>query len=376
MPKVIFGGENIGSAQRYFRAEVPARSVKRYGWESKVCDLILPPISVAEISKDPRLRAHQSSDPKFVEDIPDVITLRLMDDVDLLNKAKDRSPGEMAKSIERARGAGQIVLCDLDDDIWNIPDWSPAKHADHRLSKKYRAYDLEVIESNINASDGCIVTTPQIEDTVKKVCPDANVFLIRNGIDPRDWELPKKKHKRLRVGWMGSASHHTPHIKSMAPALAVLREFDAEFVHIGASEHPLEEATAIYDALDCDVKSLPWVSHDQLAPWLNMCDLAIVPRLWSQFIEGQSTSSGLQWACAGVPFLATFTHEYHRLASLGAGVMCGSPGSWEVTLREFLAKPEKRQRLALDGKKAAVEHHGLAATGQAYDALFRKLMGG
>ncbi len=332
-------------------------------------------MSATEISRDPRLRAHQSTLETFEDVVPDVITIRLMDDVDLLDLEKARNPAEMPDSIRRAREAGQVVLCDLDDDVWNIPDWNPAKRNKHQVSKKSRAYDLDCLEANIAASDGVMVTTPHVAEMVEKHVPGANVWVMRNGIDPKDFEVPHRKHKRLRVGWMAPGYSYWPHLEPMVSALSVLDEFDAEFAHLGWTPETDERTQDMWAKIPCEnVIGLEWTPFEGLAKNLATCDVAIIPRLWSGFVEGHSHSSGLEWACASVPFLVQHSMEYQRLSSLGAGVVCTSLPSWELMLRELLGDAEKRKRLAVDGKKAAIKHHGLAATGRAYHELFTGLL--
>ncbi len=380
MPRVSFGAETKASAQRYFRGEVPARAIRRYGWDSSVDFTVLEPQGLAEINSDPRLRGWdlelKDDGTADLMDPPDVIQIRLMDDVDFSDFDKVRSPDGLAPAINRARKKGQVIVCDLDDDIWNIPDWSPAKRIPHKITAvNSRAYDLGVLEANIRACTACTVTTPQIEKSVKEHCgEDTPVYIVRNGIDPKDFLPSGKRHKRLRVGWMGAANFAAKHLETMLDELEILNRYDAEFVHIGWSEGTDKYCQPLYDKIPCDVVSLPWVDHQQISQWLKSCDLGIVPRFHCDFIEGQSHSSGLQWASCGVPFIASYTAEYARLSSLGAGEIASARGSWYLLFERYFEDPDWRRRRGKESQMAVHTFHGLDATGLAYDELYRKLL--
>lgn len=377
---VVFGGENQGAAQRYFRAEIPSRSLSLFGWKASVANLVLAPKGLAEISIDPRLRAIDvppvgESWPEIGEP-PDIITLRLMDDVDVTDLENwRRSVIDMPGSITRARKAGQVVLYDLDDDIWNIPDWSPAKNAKHAITAKSRAYDLEVIEANIASCDGVLVSTPQVERSLKEHVPSANVWVMRSGIDPTDWGAVKEPRERLRIGWMCPSMAYEVHIEHIIPALALLNDVDAEFCHLGWIPEKDEECRKMWEKLGVSrVHAVPWQPFGDIYPELAQCDLALIPRAYSPFAEGHSHSSGLEWASSGVPFVATWTEEYARLSSLGAGVVCTNTDSWEFVLKELLYNVDRRRSLAVDGLAAVKEHHSLEPTGAELDTLFSDLL--
>ncbi len=378
MLSVSFGAETKASAQRYFRGEVPAKAIRRYGWDASVDLTILEKRTFAEIAKDPRLHGWDlqllPNGEADLREPPDVIQIRLMDDVDFTDFSKPRSPEGLAPAIRRARSAGQVVVCDLDDDIWNLPDWSPAKRIPHKVSSVSRAYDLTVLEANIRACDAVTVTTPQIERTVRERCGDVPIYIVRNGIDPKDFLPSGKKHKRLRVGWLGAANFATKHLQSMVEALDVLNDYDAEFVHIGWSTGTAADCEKLYDQIPCDVVSLPWVDHDKLSSWISSCDVGIVPRFLCDFIEGQSHSSGLQWASCGVPFVATYTEEYARLADLGAGELASDVEGWAEHFCRLLGDGDYRRRRGAESRMVVHTYHGLDATGLAYHELYSKLI--
>jgi len=358
----------MGSAGRYFRAEIPARSV-RPKWSSSVANFVLSPETLKEIRLDPRLRGWDGPGSAIVT--PSVITLRIMDDVAIdtrtggVDTAYHR--GSMAGEIYRARDRGQVVLYDIDDDLWHIPEWSPAARAMHKLDPSVRAYDLEVIRSNIMACDGIITSTAYLVDIICKEDFGVPVYLQRPGIDPRDYAVPKTTDRPLRVGWMGSMSHHLPHLRIIMDALDVLPKYGAEFVHMGhtvgdGSHRALRE-------LPCEWTQLPWGDVQTVPGKLAQVDIGLIPRMPDSFHEGQSVTSGLQYACAGVPFLVSPSHEYERLERKGAGKVCRTVNDWRQALEDLLEFPGFRKFEADRARECVEVGFGLEATGRRYTDL-------
>src|ERR1700736_6026917 len=126
---VCFGGEVGTGACRYFRAEIPSRALRSMGWVTSVASYILTPETPAEQKRDPRIRGWNGPGTR-IEKPASIVTLRIMDDVVIdpaTHKGADNyRMDNMTEDIRRAREAGQIVLYDIDDDLWHLPEWSPA----------------------------------------------------------------------------------------------------------------------------------------------------------------------------------------------------------------------------------------------------------
>lgn len=363
MPSIAFGGETHGSAMRYFRADIPARSIEPYGWDGYSYDCLLAPTSRIEIAKDPRLRGTDMAAPQLVEP-PDVITIRMRDDLDVTNL---ESPPNMPEQVERARAAGQVVLYDIDDDYWKIPEWSPAYDARSEWDKRRRAHDVKLMTAMMEASNAVTVSTDAVAQSVRDNTTCEHIYVMRNGIDPDDFPAPKR-HDGLRLGWMGSVSFHGEHLFSMIEALDVLADYDVEFWHYGASRDLRAEVLhhKIREHTGRPVVGIEWRNFHLLRPLLGEVDVGIVPR-WrgNTFAEGHSTSSGLEWAMAGVPYVATETAEYKALSQKGCGVVVREVDEWRAAFRKLLGAPRTyRKSVARRAHDTAVREHGLEATGR------------
>ncbi len=366
---VCFGGESGTGACRYFRAEIPAKALKPLGWNTSVSAYVLTPTTDSALKQyGPRLRGWDGG--KHIGKPPDIMTLRIMDDVVLTPEANYRMEG-MALDILRARSAGQIVLYDIDDDLWHLPEWSPAAQAMNKMVPYARACDLDVVNANIEVCDGVITSTDYLAEILRKRF-DVPVYVVRPGIDPSVY-LPRSDGP-LRVGWMGSMSHHLPHLRTMQTALDCLPKYDAEFMRLGyiegdRSEEGLQE-------LPCRVGQMPWGGIEELPRKLSHIDVGIIPRVLEDFNEGQSVTSGLQYAAARIPFLVSPSAEYERLEHLGAGKVCRTINDWRQGLSDLLEFPTGRTFEAERARECVEVEFGLDATGRHYHDLFSELLDG
>jgi hypothetical protein len=372
VPEVVFGGESPGSGCRWFRAEIPAKVVKPK-WTSAVANYVLiPPDDMA----DKRLWAWDGLDRPILEP-PDVMTMRIMDEVDVSNgQAQMGNDRPLADDIARARDAGQVLLYDIDDDIWRIPEWSPAAKAMNKFIPSTRAYDLEVIDRNITACNGIVVSTPYLRERLSQQFPGKPIYLQRPGIDPSVYL--KRKHewdrKPLRVGWMGSIDHYLPHLKTMWAALEVLNDHGAEFVHMGQVRK--DNAPEALAPIGVPTKHLPWCYIHKLPEHLVTLDIGIIPRVPTEFNEGQSASSGLQYACAGVPFLVAPSDEYRLVEAQGIGKVCETVDDWARELDRLLGDAQYRYSHMRAAKASAIANYGLASTGRRYVEMLDGLIDG
>ena len=353
---------------------------------------MLTPQTEDEIRKDPRIRGWNGPGTDIDEPC-DIVTLRINDDVVIDPEqpgaiADDYTMDSMASDIRRAREAGQVVLYDVDDDLWNIPLWSPASRAMHKEIKGLRAVDLDVVNANICACDGVITPTRYLADEIRNRFPNMEVYVLPPGIDPGpydavDFDAPTlgwigqniykpKGDRKLQVGWMGAISHHLQHLRSMQVALDCLPALGAEFTRLGWI--PSDRSEILLAEVPCRVHQGPWGGVDRLPAKLAQLDVGIIPRVDEPFHQGQSITSGLQYAAAGVPFIATATLEYQFLRGQGVGLVAWGVADWRRTLSDLLSDAPFRKELADQGKKIALEHYGLEATGRRYNDVLSTLL--
>jgi glycosyltransferase involved in cell wall biosynthesis len=116
------------------------------------------------------------------------------------------------------------------------------------------------------------------------------------------------------------------------------------------------------------------VDFRQLPAMLAEIDIGIVPRVPGPFNEGQSFSSGLEYAAAGCPFVAYPSGEYRLLNEQGAGLVAGSVDEWRDQLDLLLRAPAVRDTWRQMGRAVVAEKHGPKRIGIQYHQLFEQLL--
>ena len=375
--RILIGHESDGAAQYQQRALTPATGLRKLGHKvylssySMHGDIITAP----EVSDDKvmemmlRAQAEQKT-PQIpaIKPPPDVVILRLYD--------QDESG-----SILEARANGQTVFCDLDDDVWNMPEWNGwgaymKRDGEYlfpdlpRAADKPRSIDLGDLERNLAQADGVLCSTPRVVESVRENVPGARPFLCRNGLDWTKYTYPRKvvEHDRLRVAWMGvtSGSNHQGFLDVLPALTHLLSEFDCEFWHLGAER----DSPPIQDWLPKDwsvpVRVVPW-SPVRLLPWLlEQIDVGVIARRSHIFHEGQSNVSGLAYGAAGVPFIVSHSDEYQRLSEQGCGMTYRHPDGFASALRELLQSEDQRTVMRQAGRSAVCRLYDPATTAQQY----------
>ncbi len=100
----------------YYRATRPALlAANRLGWGTCVG------LQLGTVKGEPRIAVQAIGGHVM---FPDVLVVRP------IGKATENSQRSLAEMIERAHEAGQLVVADLDDDVWAHEDWTPESRPD------------------------------------------------------------------------------------------------------------------------------------------------------------------------------------------------------------------------------------------------------
>jgi glycosyltransferase involved in cell wall biosynthesis len=96
-----------------------------------------------------------------------------------------------------------------------------------------------------------------------------------------------------------------------------------------------------------------WVAMHEYPKALRQFDLGVVPLQLHAFNQAKSYLKGLEYAGAGVPFVASDTEPYTQLHKMGAGILAGSRNDWVTQLRTLAHDERRREEMALAGLELA-----------------------
>jgi glycosyltransferase involved in cell wall biosynthesis len=304
----------------WYRMALPSQYLSRNGIETVYCELV----SIDKKSHDRGMWLHDF-DGNTHDDCDIIVVQRWMDE-------------NAADVLHHARLSGQVVVNDIDDWYWGLsPKNAAYKASDPRFNKKV---NRDHYRRAIAASSALTVSTPFLRDNLST--PDTPAYLIRNGIDLDRWTYREPQDTPFPVvGWVGSTTHRSGDLETLKGILnQVCKRMDATFMHAGKfgdSPHAGDLAGVPEDL---------WMTEDGVSileyPRLfDSIDIGIVPLSYINFNYAKSAIKGMEYAAAGIPFVAAATPEYVWLKEeIGIGNVAKKPKQWISQLQERLRQAQ------------------------------------
>jgi glycosyltransferase involved in cell wall biosynthesis len=247
--------------------------------------------------------------------------------------------------IEALQRAGTAVVVEMDDDLRYV-------HPDNYgyLSMIGRFEDIHWSHAELAAqrADLVIASTPAL---ARRYGAHGRVVVIQNYLPSALLEIkPEHKSWPLLVGWAGSTAYHPGDLEVTYGGVA------AACTEAGASFRVVGDARGANDSLGIPViEQTGMIEQELFHAQVAQLDTGIVPLQRSRFNDAKSNLKGLEYAALGVPFVASPTPEYERLADQGAGRLAGpSWGEWRTAVLSCL---DGRDEEAERGRAVVREHY-------------------
>lgn len=249
--------------------------------------------------------------------------------------------------IRRAVASGQVVLNDVDDDLFSLPLGNRERQ---RLDpKRNPTTNIENYREALKASSGIICSTAQLARSLGRLGPP--VAICRNAIDIDRWPVFDPADKM--VGWVGALPWRGSDFSVLSEVIGPYLDDTGEaFYHGGHMERP--GVPHIWQQLG--------ISHDQVratpvqkfslypALWGHV-GVAVIPLTDTPFNRAKSWLKGLEASACGLPFIASRLPEYELL---GCGRLAKRRGEWLDHLYE-LRDPDLRREEGARNRKRAEE---------------------
>lgn len=244
------------------------------------------------------------------------------------------------ESIPKLQGKGFAVVIEVDD---NLGALHPQHVVYRRLHPRYSPNDNHSwLDAACEHADLVTVSTPALAE---KYAPHGRYAVLPNLL--RAGDIAPGPSTGTRFTWAGQPATHPTDAKVAARAAHALI---SEGWGLDVFD---QDAADELGARPSQYNVLPWRPLDTYVQSLREFGLGLVPLRESTFNEGKSWLKGLEYAGAGVPFIATPTSSYRELANLGAGVLAGSEKEWRKRALELARDEDARLRLAESGLRAA-----------------------
>lgn len=314
----------------FYRMVAPAQALAAQGAD---VDLIMP-----EDSADYQLRAEwqddENGDPVLLDIVHpecDVVVIQRPLRVNLV------------RTMQILQAKGVRVVVELDDDLAGI---GQRRHGWQSIDpRRSRDRNWDHLRHACSIADLVTVSTPAL---AAEYAPHGRVAVLPNYVPAEYLSFDQDAHEGIYVGWSGSIETHPDDLQVTGRGVA------SAIAKTGAQMAVVGNAFGVAKALQLPkVVACGWLPLAQYPLALAQFDVGIVPLERSRFNECKSWLKGLEMAAVGVPFVATATGEYRRLAELGAGMLADKPNQWEGCIKRLVTDAGFRQEQAERGRAVA-----------------------
>ena len=235
---------------------------------------------------------------------------------------------------------GERIVVDVDDFHFGLPEDNVAFSSTnpHKNPSNNRMH----YEISIRYADTVTVSTEFLADFYSRRCRD--VRLVRNAIDAERFPMTVQPEKPT-FGWVGGTLWRSNDIETLRDWMPAFVKDHGVSVHHsghipGDSKHFAVRAGLgrVRTQLMTLVKNYPSLFSD--------IHVGLVPLSRNDFNEAKSYLKGLEYAAAGIPFIATPTDEYVMLHKSGVGRLAETADEWRDHAIELLDPDVRREEAA------------------------------
>ena len=263
---------------------------------------------------------------------------------------------DLPDDIRAARSTGQLVVQDIDDWFFGLATQNVAHRAyDNPLS------NLAHYRKILAASNLVIASTPYLASRIAQFQP--HVTVVRNHVDVDRWPVTCQRDRPV-LGWAGATPWRSGDLETLRGVIPqVLSRHGAGFHHSGHIGGDWSPAHTVLGLSGPAHTHTPMVPIGEWPDQFSHFDVGIVPLSDRPFNVAKSYIKGLEYAAAGIPFVAQSTPEYKRLAvDHGIGRIASRPRDWIRHLDALLSmsalersEEARRNRLALRDQHLTVD---------------------
>lgn len=245
--------------------------------------------------------------------------------------------------IDIAKSLGQRIIVDLDDYHEGLTPANLAYDLTH--PEKNRRANRDYYAQTIEKADTLTVSTPFLYDVYSQRHPD--VRLVRNGVSIPFFPRRKVTNHKPVLGWAGAIKYRNNDLEQLREWLPdFLEEHDLRFHHAGHDpEAPSFAEVVGIPEWRITTTNIVFI-HEY--PHTLQFDIGIVPLNDIPFNHAKSNIKGLEYAAAGIPFVASALPEYRALAETGVGLLASTPQEWVGQLAGLLEYKTRKQAAAVN----------------------------
>lgn len=271
-----------------------------------------------------------------------------------------------------AQSKGQKIVVDVDDLFDEIHESNLAHQSTDK--NKDRNNNREIYKEILERANAIICSTPFIYDYYKTKFPNKPMFMIRNSIDADRWTRLNAVNRKPIIGWLGATPWRSLDLEQLKDFFAeYIESRDLTFHHAGHLVWAPPAFTKLGITNKERVTASGMVPLYELPNIYANFDIGIVPLNDIPFNRAKSYIKGLEYAAAGIPFVASALPEYEYLSGCGIGRVAKTPEDWIASFDELLDE-SMRQDESIHNYEILKESFTIEANAQKWVDVFRQIV--
>lgn len=264
--------------------------------------------------------------------------------------------------VRAATSRGQVVINDVDDWFWGLHDENQAKPLVD--PKNNPGSNIDHYKRTLEASSLVTVSTPFLLERMKEWGLPCE--LVENCVSAHMFPIRRHRPGKPIVGWAGSTAHRSGDLGVLVKPFLKVQNL-VRFHHTGHNDSYPWFADRVGIGRS-EVTTLPMVAPADYPKCLPF-DIGVVPLSKFEFNDAKSWIKGLEYAAAGIPFIASASHEYVRLKKeYKIGRIARSPKEWIEHIEE-LCDPSVRHEEAQRQREAIENSFNIKKMSRAWDGI-------
>ena len=279
---------------------------------------------------------------------------------------------------------GKLTLIDMDDNHVDVPTWNEAFHS-YGPNSYHRRMALE----SLRLADGVIVSTPHLKELYSHL--NENIEINQNSLDFKGdssfigWDKARpRKHKGLRIGWIGGRSHFDD-LAMLAPMLRELLVAHPE-ITLCLVNSALKRS---YDMLRLPYpfeglnnvqladRSVPINRYAKFAAHFGF-DIGIAPLVDCNFNRSKSNLRWLEYSAMGIPSVCSdISHFSQTIRNNKDGILIKNNDlkSWRGALEFLIGNRDARETMGRMAYKRVRDDFNVKKNAAGYFRMIKRLHG-
>lgn len=253
------------------------------------------------------------------------------------------------------------IVWDLDDNLFAIPEWSPATEMSTPGRKRCLLQSLEW-------ADRITLTTERFRQQIASLVPswDEKTVVLPNLIDCNDWGINSRidndSYSPIRFLWAGSLTHQKDIdlIGEVIQEIINENEENVQFMFVGGIPEVLKSTPG---NVKKNKKSLAHIGTSNLLHYplymrLLRPDVALIPVLDCPFNEAKSNIKYLEMALAGAACIASDVGPYRDSIKSGTnGILAKNEKDWKDIINYLIDYPVKISDFHRNARENVIDYY-------------------